>query len=149
MRFAFLITLSLFALVPLALAQDVTPTPTPAPTLTLEAPDLTDGTQEPLRNFDLPLYLSGVGATPISDNVNIRSGPGTEYRIIGVLRAGRSIDVVGHNGYDLSRSCVGVDFEDTLDMWITVQFNEQRGWIARCTVTITGDMSRLLVHPAP
>jgi hypothetical protein len=146
-----LILMLLLTLAPLATAQDdPIPAPSPTPTITLEAPSLNDvaGTPELLRNFDLPIYLSGVGATPLSSNVNIRSGPGLDYAIIGILRQTHSIDVVGYNGYDLGRSCEG-DFSATLDMWITVQRNDQRGWIARCTVQITGDMSRLLVHPAP
>jgi hypothetical protein len=149
---AFLLVLILiFALAPLATAQDdPIPAPSPTPTVTLEAPSLNSGSATPelLANFDLPIYLSGVGATPLTSNVNIRSGPGLDYPIIGRLRQTHSIDVVGYNGYDLGRSCEG-DFSATLDMWITVQWNEQRGWIARCTVQITGDMSRLLVHPAP
>ncbi len=96
----------------------------------------------------LPISLSGVGATPIDRNVSIRQGPGLQYPRIGVLRSGKSIDVVGTNGYDQLRDCIGT-FSDTLDMWLQVQFNEQRGWIARCTVTVTGDTSHLLVQPAP
>ena len=148
----FLLTLLvIFALAPLAAAQDdPIPAPSPTPTVTLQAPTLGNGTATPelLRNFDLPIYLSGVGASPVSSNVHIRRGPGLDYPITGILRQGQSIDVVGYNGYDLARSCVG-EFEATLDMWITVQRNDERGWIARCTVEIIGDMSRLLVHEAP
>jgi uncharacterized protein YgiM (DUF1202 family) len=96
----------------------------------------------------LPVFLSGVGASPISRNVNIRSGPGTDYPILRRLVVGDSLDVVGTNGFDVTRSCVG-DFNATLDMWVQVQFAEQRGWVARCTVNITGDMSRLLDQTAP
>ncbi len=91
----------------------------------------------------LPISLSGVGATPIERNVSIRQGPGLEYPRIGVLRSGKSIDVVGTNGYDQLRDCVG-DFSKTLDMWLQVQVNERRGWIARCTVIVSGDTSHLL-----
>ncbi len=90
----------------------------------------------------LPASLSGVGATPISRNVNIRSGPGVDYTVLRRLVVGDSLDVVGTNGFDIERSCVG-DFDATLDMWLQVQFAEQRGWIAYCTVTVTGDLSRL------
>jgi hypothetical protein len=95
-----------------------------------------------------PLYLSGVGATPLSENVNIRLGPGLDYPIINRLEFGDSIDVVGHNGYDMTRDC-DEPFLTTLDMWIQVQFQERRGWIARCVVDVVGDVSRLLEQPAP
>jgi hypothetical protein len=92
----------------------------------------------------LPISLSGVGATPIERNVAIRQGPGLEYPRVGALRFGKSIDVVGTNGYDQTRTCLGVEFKTTLDMWLQVQVNEQRGWIARCTVIVTGDTTQLL-----
>ena len=90
----------------------------------------------------LPAFLSGVGAAPLSRNVNIRSGPGIEFPVLRRLVVGDSLDVVGTNGFDAERTCVG-DFAATLDMWVQVQFAEERGWIARCTVDITGDLSRL------
>ena len=96
----------------------------------------------------LPAFLSGVGATPLSRNVNIRSGPGTAFPVLNRLVVGDSLDVVGTNGFDTERSCLG-DFAATLDMWIQVQFAEERGWIARCTVSITGDISRLPDQTAP
>lgn len=95
----------------------------------------------------LPATLSGVSATPLSRNVNIRSGPGTAYPILRRLVVGDSLDIVGTNGFDIERSCAG-DFAATLDMWVQVQFAEERGWIARCTVEVTGDMSRLLDQTA-
>lgn len=145
--FAVLLLIAVFILVLPVAAQN--PTVTPVPTVLFEnvlpttAPVLIVPTGTgPVQS------LSGVGATPVSRNVNIRNGPGTDYSIISVLRAGRSIDVVGTNGFDQTRSCAG-DFNATLDMWIVVQFRGQRGWVARCAVVVTGDMSRLLVHPAP
>lgn len=96
----------------------------------------------------LPSTLSGVGATPLSRNVNIRVEPSADAAIMGRLLVGHSLDVVGTNGYNLERTCAG-PFEATLDMWVQVQVQEERGWIARCTVHITGDgFSRLLVQPA-
>lgn len=91
----------------------------------------------------LPAFVSGVGATPLTSNVNIRSGPDTSFPVIHRLLVGQSIDVVGTNGFDTERTCVG-NFGATLDMWVQVQFGERRGWLARCTVRITGDLSRLL-----
>ncbi len=96
---------------------------------------------------DLP-SLSGVGGTPIQANVRIRSAPSIEARQIGILRFERFIDIVGTNGFDTERECN--NFEDDLDMWVQVMFGDrQRGWIARCTLYIYGDMSRLPIEATP
>lgn len=95
-----------------------------------------------------PVSLSGVGATPLYEAVRIRSGPGLLYPGIGSLRAGGWIDVVGYNGYDLSRTC-SPTFAADLDMWIQVVYRGKRGWIARCTVRVVGNLSRLPIVGAP
>jgi hypothetical protein len=113
---------------------------------TLEAPSLDDDSAD---GFPTPVrYLTGVGAYAETVNVNVRGGPGVYYPIIGLLLQGRSLDVTGYNGYDLGRNC-GPVFELDLDMWVQVRFNDVSGWVARCTVTIRGDMSKMLVEPAP
>jgi hypothetical protein len=138
---------------PDATEAPVAPSATPPPTidfglsLPTPRPQATQG--RPTIGSLLPISLSGVLASPIERNVAIRQGPGLTYPRIGVLRAGKSIDVTGTNGYDQSRDCLGVEFKTTLDMWLQVQFNEQRGWIARCTVNVTGDTSKLLVQSPP
>ena len=133
-------------------AQTETPQPTAEPTINFGVSTPTPIPHgippAPKIGSLLPRFLSGVGATPLNGNVSIRLGPGLTYPRVGVLRVGKSIDVVGTNGYDQSRSCL-VDFRATLDMWIQVQFDERRGWISRCAVDVTGDMSQLLVQPPP
>ncbi|NDJ60037.1 MAG: SH3 domain-containing protein [Chloroflexi bacterium] len=131
-----------------AVSAQQTPTsqPTARPTtgpVTLEAPSLDDdGMATALPS------LSGVGGTAGEFHIAIRSGPGTAYRVIGVLRPGRSIDIVGTNGFDTDRGC-GPDFQADLDMWVEVFFREQRGWMARCTLFIRGDLSRLHANAGP
>jgi hypothetical protein len=112
----------------------------PAP-VTLEAPSLDDAEATPTRS------LTGVGAYAESGNVNIRSGPGVYFPVIGRLLQGRSLDVTSYNGYELSRECSPV-FENDLDMWVEVRFAEQTGWVARCAVTLRGDLSRMLPNTA-
>ena len=126
-----------------AFAQESTPEPpvvvnTPAPTV---QPTVIVTPQ------DLP-SLSGVGGTPLERNVRIRSAPSLDARQIGILRFGKFIDIVGTNGFDTERTC-GADFEADLDMWVQVVFREQRGWVARCTLTIYGDMGPLPVEATP
>lgn len=96
---------------------------------------------------DLP-SLSGVGGTPVLSNVRIRLEPSLEARQMGILRFGKFIDIVGTNGFDPERSC-SANFEDDLDMWVQVVFREQRGWVARCTLTIYGDMRPLPIEATP
>lgn len=133
----------------LATAQStaVPPLPTSSFLVTLAPvdPRLTiSGTATPIPS------LSGVSVSPLIRDVSIRQGPGLEYDRIGVLRYTTSLDVTGYNGYDLGRTCDG-EFEKTLDMWIEVRFAERYGWVARCTVRITGDFNiqRMIIRTEP
>lgn len=135
-------------------AVPVEPTPlagTPAPTrdpFSLNLP--------PTRTFfgatpTAPPSLTGVNGYA-SANIAIRSGPGLEYPRVGFLAAGRLIDIVGYNGYNLDRSCSPV-FAADLDMWVLVAMpgGEARGWMARCTLRITGEfnMRQMLINQPP
>lgn len=111
------------------------------------------GTAEPIIPFsevtpqDLP-SLSGVGGTPLQGNVRIRSAPSLEARQIGIVRFEHFVDIVGTNGFDPERECN--NFEEDLDMWVQVMFRDrQRGWVARCTLMIYGDLSRLPIEATP
>lgn len=93
--------------------------------------------------------ISGTGGTAVNSAVSIRSGPGLEYPRIGALAQGRSIDIVGYNGYDLSRSC-SPNFEADLDMWVMVRWRERTGWMARCALEIRGEQNlAYMIHNAP
>jgi anionic cell wall polymer biosynthesis LytR-Cps2A-Psr (LCP) family protein len=63
-------------------------------------------------------------------SVNIRSGPGKQFRAIGVLRPTQSAPVIG-------RSANG--------QWWQIQFDARTGWVAARNVTITGNASRVPV----
>lgn len=123
-------------LVTAVMAQETTPEPAPPATsefdFNLPVPQVVILTATP------PASLSGVSGTAAYAAVSIRSGPGLEYRRIGALAQGRSIDIIGYNGYDLDRVCSQY-FSADLDMWVEVQFGERRGWMARCALTITGE----------
>jgi hypothetical protein len=115
-------------------AQDGTPTATATP---LPVPGFT---VEPESTLD----PSGVFVTPFEDNVvvNIRRGPGVRFTVRGVLREGRYLEAVGYNGFDLDRPC-SENLQNDLDMWIQVRFNTGEAWVARCVVTVEGDLSLL------
>jgi hypothetical protein len=123
-----------------ALAQNEQPTA--VPTVQLQGPSALLGTPTFLPS------LSGVGGTAGEVGVSIRSGPGLEYRVIGLLRPGRSIDITGTNGFDAARTC-SPNFEADLDMWVEVRFRETVGWMARCALTIRGDLSKLPAEATP
>jgi hypothetical protein len=142
------ILLFVFTLFTSTLAQDGVATPTPRPTSEFDfnlppTPNIY-GSPTPLPS------LSGVGGTAVNGAVSIRSGPGLEYPRIGALAAGRSIDIIGYNGYDLSRSC-SPDFEADLDMWVMVRFRGDRtGWMARCALQIRGEQNMAyMINNAP
>ncbi|MDL1901005.1 hypothetical protein FBR02_09580 [Anaerolineae bacterium CFX9] len=97
-----------------------------------------------------PPALSGVYGRAERAPVSIRSGPGLEYPRIGFLRLGASIDIIGYNGYDLNRPC-SANFEADLDMWVYVDLNGLRGWMARCALTIGGErnMANFIINTGP
>ena len=61
-----------------------------------------------------------------SQNVNVRSGPGTAYPAIGRLTTGQSFEVTGRN--------------DAGD-WVKFDFNGQDGWVTAALVTVAGDLN--------
>ncbi len=84
--------------------QPSTPEPTPAP--------LTASTS--------------LFATSMNFLVNVRSGPGTEYTILGKVRQGDALDVTG-------RLADG--------SWLRVNFNGQEGWVLASLFDVTGDLT--------
>lgn len=148
-------------LVPMTVAQD-----TPAPTNTdffaavqlTSTPAATPG-QAYLGAPQYPLAvladgttipsLTGVGGKAERAPVAVRSGPGLEYPRIARVPQNGWIHITGWSGWDLDRTCVG-EFAATLDMWVEVQthLTEQRGWVARCVLTIVGDVYSLPIVSA-
>lgn len=128
--------LALFVIAPTTIAQDVQPTATLTFGDTFGLPTPTPGATP------IPISLTGVNGRADRAPVAIRSGPGLEFPRIGRLAQGRSIDIIGWNGWEAGRECT-VNFEDDLDMWVQVPFAGRIGWIARCTLTITGRLTDL------
>jgi uncharacterized protein YraI len=79
-----------------------------------------------LLSAPIPVVPTAVPAATCSvsaaTNVNIRSGPGTNFAVIGALRAGASLPVSG-------RSDNG---------WYVVTSGEQQGWVSGAVVTASG-----------
>src|SRR5258706_667078 len=76
---------------------------------------------------------NGVVGT-MKGTVNVRSGPGQVYLVIGQLRKGDQEQLVGANN----------DFT-----WYVINFRQQQGWIAASLVTVFGDVKTLPVVAAP
>ncbi|PJF27833.1 MAG: hypothetical protein CUN53_02570 [Phototrophicales bacterium] len=149
-RVSLLLFAALMALIAAALVVPLSvpvwaqsPAPTDPPTL---IPPTALGSFE---NTRVPYALSGIWGIAGDQNVVIRSGPGTAFPRIGILRAGASIDITGTNGFNPDRACSNI-FANDLDMWVEVRYREQDGWIARCALTIRGDdLGKLPIEAPP
>jgi uncharacterized protein YraI len=109
----------LLALVAPALAQDATPAPTeevsPQPTV---QPSLTAATD---------LFVTS------QFRVNVRSGPSTDYTILGRMTPADSLDITGQNA----------DAD-----WLRVNFNGQEGWVFMDVVNVNGAIENAPVAEA-
>ncbi|MGC8880307.1 MAG: SH3 domain-containing protein, partial [Anaerolineae bacterium] len=107
-------------------ALTATATPTPTARSTPSTPAAVD-ICEPCR---LPI------ATAMLD-LNVRSGPGIAYPILGALRAGHSAEISG----------ISAD-----GSWLQVAYARAAsgsGWVARRYVVVSGDLGSVPVVPAP
>jgi uncharacterized protein YraI len=109
----------LLALVAPALAQDATPAPTEevSPQPTVQAP-LVAATD---------LFVTS------QFRVNVRSGPGTDYTILGRMTPADGLDITGQNA--------GAD-------WLRVNFNGQEGWVFMDVVNVNGAIENAPVAEA-
>ncbi len=90
----------------------------PEPSRTAEPPEA------PLRaNTDV--YASAYR------RVNVRTGPGAEFPVIGVLAPGDTADIIGSSGHP--------------EEWLKINFRGKSGWVAYFVVNINGDMASLLI----
>jgi ABC-type branched-subunit amino acid transport system substrate-binding protein len=77
----------------------------------------------------------GVVATITRAVQNVRSGPSTDYPIIGQLQQNEQVQVIGANG----------DFT-----WIVIQFRGQQGWLSTPILDLFGDLNTLpIITPPP
>ena len=69
----------------------------------------------------LLLSAGAVSAATLTDNLNLRSGPGLRYDVIGAMPAGSDVRVMG---------CIG--------SWCRVAWNDQTGYASRRFITSGG-----------
>jgi len=71
---------------------------------------------------------SFVGTVTASSNVNIRSGPGTNFSITTTVVPGATLEVLGRN-HDAS--------------WLSIRAADSQGWIARSLISTDGEVADL------
>ena len=122
--------------------------PTPLPTATLEPTSTPQPTATTIPIVDTPEQTPALEPEPTDtpeekqvplvttdeNNVNMRSGPGTEYDVVGTLEAGQSLEIVGRNA-DSSR-------------W-QVSTSDGLSWVADSVVTASNADDSIPVVEAP
>jgi hypothetical protein len=114
-------------------APTFTPTATPDATPTPEEPPTPEPTATP-ESTPTPEAVRLVINNP---TLNVRSGPGTNYGVIGQARNGERYDVSGRNA---------------AGSWYQINFNGQTGWVSGDYVRLEGDPGSVEVAaniPAP
>ena len=61
--------------------------------------------------------------------VNVRTGPGTDFDVLGALVPGQTADIIGSSG--------------DANEWIQIDFNGEPGWLAYFVVNVSGELSQL------
>jgi hypothetical protein len=137
-------TISLPPVVPTFTAAPATATPIampPRPTPISGQPASTPGTPVPAITATTPPPLPPATATPAgphisaSTGVNIRSGPGTNYSILGQLSAGQSLPVSGQN--------------DSATWWQVTLPDGAFGWVSASVVEAHGPFAVPIVAAPP
>jgi uncharacterized protein YraI len=66
--------------------------------------------------------------------VNVRSGPGLAYALLGTLDPGRTADITGRAADN---------------QWLQISFGDQTGWVAYFVVAVTGSLDLVAVIDTP
>jgi TolB protein len=115
-------------IISLAAAEtNVTPTPTAIPTATpteafTATPTPLQPTEPPVPSGPTALALSRVEGRVTATRLNVRTGPGTAYPIVGGLSLGDAVEVVGKNA---------------AGGWLQIAYNGREGWIAAAYAELT------------
>jgi len=129
-------------------AAKATDTPTVAPTPTLlKAPTATPVPPEPTalgqaQDTATPVPMAALVVSRVEGKVtayglNVRTGPGTAYPIIGGLSLGDAVEIVGKNA---------------AGDWLQITYpagGESQGWIAAAYVDLTGSLAEVAEVSAP
>ena len=113
--------------------------PSPAPAKAVPATEAAQpATQAAATALATPLATApaeNLGPTlKAGQAVNIRSGPGTEYPVIGGLAPGNDTPILGR---------------DSGGNWLVIAYASDKGWVAKIVVSVNGDTAGLPVVAAP
>jgi uncharacterized protein YraI len=106
----------MLALVAPTMAQSSTATPAPTAQQPAASPQPTN----------LPMTASTQFFATSNFRVNVRSGPGTQYTVLGQARVGDAFDITGRLANN---------------QWLRVNFNGQEGWVSAALFKVTGDVA--------
>ncbi|MEP6985026.1 MAG: SH3 domain-containing protein [Chloroflexota bacterium] len=81
-----------------------------------------------------PSVVEGVCVASSPRNINLRSGPGTNYARLALLPARQTIQVIGQSDNG---------------QWLVVQNDVLQGWVSALVVSVTGPCAQLPVVAAP
>ena len=94
-------------------------------------------TGQPVPGTPAPVATAtpeGVVITITRGFQNVRTGPGTNYDVLGQLQQGQQAQVIGAN-IDLS--------------WVVIEFRGQQGWLSRSILDVFGDLNTVPVIAPP
>jgi hypothetical protein len=75
-----------------------------------------------------------------TDNLFMRSGPGTEYTPVGIVDGGTVLVVLGRNDDGLP--------DDSFELWWYVEVGGLRGWVSSGLLALRGDLTGVPVVPS-
>ena len=86
--------------------------------------------------------LSKVEGKVTAYGLNVRTGPGVSYPIIGGLSRGDVVEVVGKNA-------AGPSMNSGQSTWLQIAYSGREAWIAAAYVDLTGSLEAVPVVSAP
>jgi len=86
--------------------------------------------------------VSGVEGKVTAYSLNVRTGPGVAYSIIGVLSRGDVVEVVGKN-------TAGPSINSGQSTWLQIAYSGQEAWISAAYVDLSGSLATVPVVSAP
>ncbi len=117
---------------PLPTATDLPPSPTLAPTETpAQASTAVPATATPEPATPAPTATAQTPRVVASSNVNLRSGPGRTYPVIGQLRAGQEVVIQARNASG--------------DWWQLAWEGQGQAWVAGTVVNVLGAIDAVAV----
>jgi uncharacterized protein YraI len=118
-----------------------TPVPQPTSTVSAESSQSEDGTIPPIQSTTVTTPTEGIQVTVEEVNLNIRSGPGTNYPVIGRANSGQQLTAIGRNQ---SASWVQIETPSTAGSAVN-----RPGWVSASYVEASQSINGLPIVETP